>query len=1287
MSARRPVLATLALLCVLVCALVAGVASAGAVTRFGGFGEGAGQFKGVPRGVAVDQAAGGDVYVADPANNRVDVFDASGKFVMAWGWGVLDGVQEAQTCTVSCQTGLGGEGAGEFSNEGLGGLAVDDDPLSSSYGDVYVTDSNNKRVDKFDSSGKFLLSFGERGPGNGQFQDDEVVALGPEGKVYVGDETRVQVFEPSGVWLESILLPSSEHEGTAALAVDASGDVFVAEEGVSGVREFEPDGVEMATQFDVASTTVTALAVDGSGDLFVGESSVLDSAGAFRVFEYSPSGEELASFDNESILGFREGMAFTSVLGVDRLYVSTYVAPPSPAPAEPCVTVVGVPVVGAPVIEPGSVSVTPGERGVANVNATVDADGEATSYRVEYVDEAGFQTDGYAGALSTPEALLGSKLEEAQVSIALSGLTPGVTYHYRLVLTSSVGSQSSPDQTFMEVPPALISGPWVADVTDTSATFAAEIDPLGVNSEYRIEYGTSTTYGQSVPGSVGEGESYVPVGVHRQDLTPGTLYHYRVTVHNEVGSFAGPDHMFTTQVAGGQELSLADGRAWELVSPPNKKGALLGPLTRSREALQAATDGRAIVYSASEQVGEGGVGHRTFSETLSERAASGWSSQDISARNTLPPEGEIPRTIAEAMGPWQVFSSDLSVGLYEPGPDISGTPQSAGATERTLYLRDSANATFLPLETPADVPSGTKFGDPKMTFLAATPDLSHVIFGSSIALTPEALEPPSLTQGSATQNLYEWSGEGLQLVNITPDTPGSPDGTTEPGAYIGSQGDAGKGMTARAVSSDGRWVVWTHGQLAADTPSPVSLYVRDTVDKRSFRLGGGYARFETMSSDGSMVFFIETNEGGGGDLYVFDTATGTQTDLTADHGAGELNAGVQDAVMGASEDGSYLYFVATGVLASGAVSGEDNVYVLHNTASGWKTTFIATLSGEDSKSWRGQRTDETPSVESPVEADLPYVSSRVSPNGRYLAFMSERSLTGYDNLDAVGGQPDEEVYLYDSALSRLVCASCNPTGARPVGLYDDRTSQDPLSADLEAAWSEAQGSGNHWLAGSVPGWERDSQEGSSYQPRYLSDDGRLFFDSPDALVPQDTNGLEDVYEYEPTVNGETVASDDCTVASAAFSERSGGCVSLISAGQSSAESIFVDASENGDDVFFETTSKLTGEDEDTSDDIYDAHVCLTEAPCHTEPVSPPPCASGDSCKAAPSPQPEIFGPAPSATFSGIGNVVEETKANVTKHKPKPKPKSKSKRHAKHKKRKAKKTRKSRSDRASGKAGR
>jgi hypothetical protein len=267
----------------------------------------------------------------------------------------------------------------------------------------------------------------------------------------------------------------------------------------------------------------------------------------------------------------------------------------------------------------------------------------------------------------------------------------------------------------------------------------------------------------------------------------------------------------------------------------------------------------------------------------------------------------------------------------------------------------------------------------------------------------------------------------------------------------------------------------------------------------------------------------------------------------------------------------------------------------------------------------------------------------VSFNGRYVAFMSNSPLTGYDNVDAVSGQRDEEVFLYDAVSNRLICASCNPTGARPVGVLARHLSaeHESLLVDPLGMWSKLNGplGSDHWLAASLVGWNRDLLV-SSYEPRYVMDNGRLFFNSPDALVPQDTNGLEDVYQYEPAGVG------GCTREGTGFSEVSGGCVGLISSGQSSDESAFMDASETGNDVFFVTSGKLVSEDYDSAYDMYDAHVCTTAVPCRAEPVSPPECTSGDSCKAAPSPQPEIFGPAPSATFNGVGNVTASSSGRV-----------------------------------------
>jgi hypothetical protein len=176
--------------------------------------------------------------------------------------------------------------------------------------------------------------------------------------------------------------------------------------------------------------------------------------------------------------------------------------------------------------------------------------------------------------------------------------------------------------------------------------------------------------------------------------------------------------------------------------------------------------------------------------------------------------------------------------------------------------------------------------------------------------------------------------------------------------------------------------------------------------------------------------------------------------------------------------------------------------------------------------------------------------------------------------------------------------------------------------------------GTTWLAANVPGWTPYQTGRALYQSRYLSDTGRLFFNSSDALVPQDVNGTEDVYQYEPPGVG------DCSTSSVAFSERSGGCVGLISSGTSPEESAFLDASETGGDVFFLTAARLAPQDFDTTLDIYDAHECTSFSPCIPTPAAqPPPCTTEASCKAAPLPQPQIFGTGPSETFTGAGNIL------------------------------------------------
>jgi DNA-binding beta-propeller fold protein YncE len=1208
----------------------------------------------------------GDTYVADSGSGAVDVFETSTGTQMA----SLDG-----SLTPA------GSFGGEFSS---GGHSVSI-AANNATGMVYVLDTTHNVVDEFDSAGDYVCQItgsatpsasecngpaGSATPAGGLNSRNAIAVDQATGEVYVLDQEDgvVDVFSVSGAYLSQIsLAPLPEASSAKDIAVsDFNGDVYVSSNYPSvTVYVFGAAGEYLTSWNGSAGTNPPGTPEGSFGGSDGGLSSVAADNASGRVFVSltifsggkPPVGvTDVFGSDGEYITQFSHGSEKPQGVAVDQASGKVYVSSYNPNVVD----------VFGEVTLPDVATELPTELKPTSVtlNGTVGPD--AVQLSDCHFDYGASKSYGQVAPCVPAATSIPADSNEHAVSAAITGLSTDTTYYYRLQASNVNGTNTgevTQEREFTTYGPG-IHGLWASDVASTSATLSATIDPAGDPTTYYFQYGTSNAYGTDVPAApgsaLGSGDGDQGVSIHLQGLQSDTTYHYRVVAVGGLGVVVeGADHTFKTQLVG-EGFELPDGRAWELVTPPDKNGNY--PLVyEGFDLIQAASDGSGITYKTDEPLGEDPMGNATAGQTLSMRGAAGWRSRVVSEKLYLPPEGEpVGADLFATSEQWPIFSSDLSVGLLEP--EAVATPESPEASERTLYLRDSATGAFTALETRADVLPGVKFRDEGMEELAATPDLSHVIFGSSVGLTAGAVAHIKEVKNSSPQNLYEWSAGVLQLVSILPNG----EAESEEASLGSDEGRLGNsaGMTARAVSSDGRWVVWFHNGLQE------SLYVRDMLEGKTVQIGGGGPRFQTMSSDGSKIFYLEN-----GDLYVFDTATDTQTDLTAGHGAGEPNAGVQDAVMGASEDGSYVYFVATGVLASGAVSGGDNVYVLHESGGEWTATYIATLSSEDVNSWGGEDLYKE-------GAELNHVSSRVSPDGRYLAFMSERSLTGYDNIDAVSGQPDEEVYLYDAGLNRVVCASCNPSGARPVGVFDHSINEENgvylLLVDREGTWTKPGGysvnASNHWLAGSVPGWDNVNKV-TTYQPRYLSDSGRLFFNSPDALVPQATNGVEDVYEYEPAGVG------SCASASVTFSERSGGCVSLISSGTSAEESVFMDASEDGDDVFFVTASKLTSEDYDNTYDIYDAHVCSAAVPCRAVALSPPPCSSGDSCKAAPSPQPTSFGPPPSATFSGTGNVIEEAKGAVkpkkAKHKAKPKPK----RHVK-KKGKAKRARRSRTGKTS-----
>ena len=211
-----------------------------------------------------------------------------------------------------------------------------------------------------------------------------------------------------------------------------------------------------------------------------------------------------------------------------------------------------------------------------------------------------------------------------------------------------------------------------------------------------------------------------------------------------------------------------------------------------------------------------------------------------------------------------------------------------------------------------------------------------------------------------------------------------------------------------------------------------------------------------------------------------------------------------------------------------------------------------------------------------------------TPDGSRLLFLDAANLTSYNQFG------NAEAYVYNAETGAVTCVSCNPTGAPPLG-----------GAGLMESSANAL----------VP----------DYSEGLISPDGsRVFFETPDALVPQDTNGLPDVYEWE------------------------NGRIYLISSGQGTAGSRLSGASSNGDDVFITTTDHLAPQDIESSTEIYDARV---DGGFPYRPFTPG-CDSGQ-CQGPQTPAPS-FGPPASATFVGLGNPAPAASVPVVKAKPKAK---------------------------------
>ena len=553
-----------------------------------------------------------------------------------------------------------------------------------------------------------------------------------------------------------------------------------------------------------------------------------------------------------------------------------------------------------------------------------------------------------------------------------------------------------------------------------------------------------------------------------------------------------------------------------------------------------------------------------------------------------------------------------SIVLAEEPPLVPGEPPH-GPETRYAYVEDNATGSYQLL--------AANIGSAKLSFADATPGGSRILFETKAQLTANAVP--------GTYNLYEWNeakppGERISLAGILPNGKAPIGGSVAgPGGLAVKTADGLKPggstselYTQNTISADGARIFFTEA-FAETEPGKGIVYMRVPEAERTVQVSAGTepAYWRAATPNGSFVFYTE-----GEDLYRYNVegVEGEQREALTS-GA----AGVQ-GTLGISDDASYIYFVATGKLASNrngneeeAEAGADNLYEWHEETATHTvgTTFIARLLGEES----GEKRDESDWRDydkGASEGNGPSggeKSSRVTPDGKSVLFSSVSRLTSYDNDGEI------ELYLYDAErpLSSInpVCVSCNPSGS-PAANDAHLTSK---NLDLTAYPNPRNAFLTHNLS---------------------SDGNRVFFQTEEALVPEDTNNQLDVYEWErareETDPEETEATDSCERASPSFSEQDDGCLYLISTGQSPQPSYFGDASESGDDVFFFTRQSLVSQDQDLNVDVYDARV---EGGIATQnPPSPPaPCTGETSCRSPSDPSP-VFDAPSSATITGEGNL-------------------------------------------------
>ncbi len=694
---------------------------------------------------------------------------------------------------------------------------------------------------------------------------------------------------------------------------------------------------------------------------------------------------------------------------------------------------------------------------------------------------------------------------------------------------------------------------------------------------------------------------------------------------------------------------LPDNRAWEMVSPADKNGGFAIPISW---IIRAAEDGSAIKFSSLTAFGDAlGTGYATdymaVRGTNPDPGTNGWATHSLMPKQEASSWGAAnagldPRYLSE-------FTPDLGKGVFHARSPLTDDPNVAEVSN--LYLRDDARSpgqgtyqlvTACPLCEQSGVPLPPLPAAPvsegyalylRPTLAGASPDLGQLLFESVQRLTADSPSQPS-SIAQRLPRLYEWDQGTVRLAGRVPAGAAIEcDDASAPACLATTISLAGSGSytygfpTPHVISdgSDGHtrafFTVPTE-LISGSTAETGNLYARSdgtataklNASERDVEPHDAFspARYLDATPDGSRVFFLtlqgltdDAPTGPQPKLYSYDTTKpATAPDnLTLLSPDGQPGDGSEvKGVIGASDDGSRVYFVAVDQLVAGepAAPGVYGIYL-------WNAGTLRYV-GPFGKDIIGLFAAQELVSSGPFTELVGGIGhqARVSPDGRRLLFGSYQGtglLSRYGGADhdhggcaiTLSAKGCRELYLYDAEAETLRCASCNPDASpsATVGKDERVTAGETMSSLTSSA------SGFKAALSPIP-----------YEGRQLSADGRYaFFSSAQRLVSEDTNGTVDAYVFDSEL----------------------GEPRLLSSGEDSWPSFFLDASADGRDAFIVTREALSGWDLDSTFDLYDARI----GGGFPEPPAPPPGCVGDACQPPPL---SLNDPTPaSAGFQGPGN--------------------------------------------------